>query len=272
MAGIIDNATDSSKVAVGTEAQRPTGSSGYVRYNSDIDIVEAWSADNSSWVAIGKMEGKPNGSSADQAAVSAQYLIDESLQSNNGYYWITGEESHDPRQYYCDISGNEAGAGYMRIDSAWASYYGGNACNSGYGTLSSNGIINASSNSGGGGSGAHGGCGATVTTPFYARYFKVTNVSFTPNGNWGGVPFPNPTFKVITAGNLSGGYGSYYYPGWDPEGSGISYGVSVTANGGLSEGDTFDLGSYAADRRVHFGVGAYSGGLNRPCEMKIWFK
>jgi hypothetical protein len=270
MPGVIDNSNDATKWAVGTEAQRPTGSAGHVRYNTDTDIIEAWSTSNSSWVALGKMEGKPNGSSADQAATSAQYLVDEQLQSNNGYYWITGEETHDPRQYYCDITGNEAGAGYMRVDSAWAQYYGGDGCNSGYGTLSSNGIINASSNSGGGGSGSHGGCGVFVNTPFYARYFKVTNVSFTPNGNWAGPQFPNPYFSIMDAANTSqlNDFTDYHYPGWSPQRT-VEYGIYNTE--GLGQNWTYDMSNYKS-RYVHFGVGAYSGGLNRPCEMKIWFK
>jgi hypothetical protein len=267
--GLRDENTDYTIFATGTEAQRPqTPEAGMIRHNTDEDALETYNG--TSWEIIGDQERRIDGSASDRASFSAQRLIDDGYGNTNGYYWITFNGTEEPKQIYCDVTGNEAGSGYMRIDSAWAQYYSGDACNSGYGTVGNDGLMKVSANSGGGGSGSHGGCGIFVNTPFYARYFKVNNVSFTPNGNWGGPQFPNPYFSVMDAENTSTltNFTDYYYPGWNPERT-AEYGIYNAQ--GLGQNWTYDMGDDKF-RYMHFGVGAFSGGFNRPCEMKVWFK
>jgi hypothetical protein len=273
MVGISDQSTDGTKVAAGTDAQRPQSpQAGMIRHNTEASALETY--DGTQWVVVSQQpDGRIlTGATEEQAAPSAQYLIDNSAQTTNGFYWIEDESGQNPaRQVYCDIQGTEAGTGYMRIDSTWASYYGGAACNSGTGQVDANGTLTISVNSGGGGSGAHGGCGVSVYTPYYARYMNLTNRSFTPNGNWGGVPFPNPSWQVNNTGEgndqiyspiSSGGT----YPGWGPS----SGGPSEFSQNSPPSGER-DFGEYA-NRIMHFGGGGYSGGFGRPCSAKFWFK
>jgi hypothetical protein len=195
--GLSDQSTDASKVGVGNDAQRPQSpQAGTIRHNTDAEALETY--DGTQWVLVSQQpDGRVlSGDSVDQAAPSAQYLIDNNAQTTNGFYWIEDESGQNPaRQVYCDLQGTEAGSGYMRIDSTWASYYGGDGCNSGTGQIDSNGTLTVSCNTGG------------------------------------------PS----------------------------EYQASTPGSGEI------DLGEY--DNRVmHFGVGGYYGGFNRPCAAKFWFK
>ena len=54
------------QVPVGTTAQRPTGASGKLRYNSDTSSYEGYNSTNGTWTSIG---GGATGGGADQVFV-----------------------------------------------------------------------------------------------------------------------------------------------------------------------------------------------------------
>jgi hypothetical protein len=207
-----------------------------------------------------------DGSTSDLAVQNTSDLV--SLGLSNDFYYV--DDGRQIRQYYVDISGAESGeAGFMRVDSTWATYYNGGACINGGGTISANGIILANTDNGGGGSSVHGGCGVTTNVPFRATAIRLTDISYTSNGNWGGVNFPDPHFYILNAdsGTLAGNYYGSTYPGWGPDGFSGSSLINQTRP---SAGKQNLGGDYFV--HSHLGVGSYSSGTNRPCQHRLWFK
>jgi hypothetical protein len=205
-----------------------------------------------------------DGTEESRAVTSTSQLI--ALNQPNGFYYVN--DGRQTRRYYVDCNGTESGeAGFMRVDSTWATYYNGGACINGGGTISANGIILANTDNGGGGSGVHGGCGVTTNVPFRATAIRLTDISYTGNGNWGGVNFPDPHFFIVDAdtGTLSGNYYGGTYPGW---GIGFS-GNNLISQRRPSAGKQNLGGDYFV--HTHLGVGSYTGGVNRPCQHRLWF-
>jgi hypothetical protein len=206
-----------------------------------------------------------DGTTEARAVTDTSQLI--ALSQPNGFYYVN--DGRQTRRYYVDCTGAESGeAGFMRVDSTWATYYNGGACINGGGTISANGIILANTNNGGGGPSTHGGCGVTTNVPFRATKIRLTDISYTGNGNWGGVNFPDPHFFIVNAdtGTLSGNYYGDTYPGW---GIGFS-GDNLISQRRPSAGTQNLGGDYFV--HTHLGVGSYSGGTNRPCQHRLWFK
>jgi hypothetical protein len=77
--------TDAIALPVGTDAQRPTPQAGYIRYNSNNDIIEAYTV-SSGWQAIGPSGGffRGNfGSVGSANSVQNLFRINANTQSNN---------------------------------------------------------------------------------------------------------------------------------------------------------------------------------------------
>jgi len=106
--------TDAVSLPKGTTAQRPTGATGYFRFNTTYGTPEFFTG--SSWSAIGLKDG----SSFANAATSAVALYDLGIRGK-GLYWITKADG-TPIQVYCDldtISPSDGKAGWMLVGS-WA--------------------------------------------------------------------------------------------------------------------------------------------------------
>jgi hypothetical protein len=253
---------DSSGVLSGTPSVGDSYNAAGVVHNFIIEASDGTKAVPRTFSILRKWK---DGSTSDLAVQNTSELV--SLGLSNDFYYV--DDGRQIRRYYVDCAGSESGeAGFMRVDSTWATYYNGGACINGGGTISANGIILANTNNGGGGSGSHGGCGVTTNVPFRATAIRLTDISYTSNGNWGGVNFPNPHFFIVNAdtGTLSGNYYGGTYPGWGIEFSGTSLINQQRPSAGKQNlgGDYFV--------HSHLGVGSYSAGTNRPCQHRLWFK
>ena len=106
--------TDAVSLPKGTTAQRPTGATGYFRFNTTFGTPEFFTG--SAWSAIGLKDG----SSFASAATSAVALYDLGIRGK-GLFWITKADG-TPIQVYCDldtISPSDGKAGWMLVGS-WA--------------------------------------------------------------------------------------------------------------------------------------------------------
>ena len=93
------------KLPTGTTAQRPTGSNGMLRYNTDIGFVEAYQ--QGSWNAIGITY---NGASASTAFRNYADMLNQSV---SGTYWVKTGNMASAQQYYVDYHTN--GSAWIRL-------------------------------------------------------------------------------------------------------------------------------------------------------------
>lgn len=242
------------------------------------------------------------GSTASDPFTSFSQVASAGL-SNGYYYYNDGQRT---RQYYFDVDGTENGVGsgaWARIDATWATLGGeGGEPAPGYPQFDSDGTIGIAclNNNGGTFSANHGGARTSSNTPFRAKAMAFSNMSFTSNGSWGGVTFPNARLHIqddavqtftMTNPNAS------YYPGWYPD---TRWGDTLVWNGtgnlaylrqdgtvptsttsfptdgsiGFAQGIKYNLASSAHNKDLiwSLGVGSYSAGENRPVSMKMWFQ
>jgi hypothetical protein len=110
--------TDAIALPKGTTAQRPTGATGYFRYNSSIGtgVIEFYNA--SAWLTLSVAA---DGSSASQAGNSAQTIKNLTGTTTSGYYWIT--VGGTATQVWCDMSGATAWMLLMRLSSGGNVFY-----------------------------------------------------------------------------------------------------------------------------------------------------
>lgn len=220
----------------------------------------------------------------------------------NGYYYYN--DGVRTREYYFDVSGTENGVGsgaWARIDATWAtlSLPAGEPY-SGYPIFNNDGTAAIACANPGGYSNNHGGARVASNTPFRAKAMAFSDMSFTSNGTWGGVTFPNARFHIQDDAVQTFAMtnpGADHYPGWSPQastGDTLNYNgagdvaflrqtgtvptstTSFSTDGsiGFAQGIKYNLASSAHTKDLiwSLGVGSYLDGQNRPVSMKMWFQ
>lgn len=114
--------TDAIRLPVGNTAQRPTGNTGLLRYNTDVQAPEFYSGGQSAWVSLGALDG----SSYAAAAPSATFIKNLGI-SASGVYWIKTPNMATPVQVYCDLSYDSGG--YMLLAYGYVSSTGDDSAN-----------------------------------------------------------------------------------------------------------------------------------------------
>lgn len=221
---------------------------------------------------------------------------------DNGYYYYN--DGVRTREYYFDVSGTENGVGsgaWARIDATWAtlSLPAGEPY-SGYPIFNNDGTAAIACANAGGYSSNHGGARVASNTPFRAKAMAFSDMSFTSNGTWGGVTFPNARLHIqddaVQTFAMTNPSASHY-PGWYPstgwgdtlnwngagnvaylrqDGSVPTSTTSFSTDGtkGFAQGIKYNLASSAHNKDLiwSLGVGSYLDGQNRPVSMKMWFQ
>ena len=95
----------------GNTAQRPSGVTGYLRFNTILNQPEVWNGTLWSPISINSADG----SSSNYSAASAQAIKNLTGTTTSGYYWIT--VGGTPTQVWCDMSGSTAWMLLMRLSS-----------------------------------------------------------------------------------------------------------------------------------------------------------
>jgi hypothetical protein len=100
----------------GNTAQRPSGTTGYLRYNTTLNQPEVWNGTLWTPVSINNADG----SSSTYSAVSAQAIKNLTGTTTSGYYWIT--VGGTPTQVWCDMSSSTAWMLLMRLSSGGSTF------------------------------------------------------------------------------------------------------------------------------------------------------
>ena len=93
-----------------TTSTRPTAEVGAIGFNTTLEVLEIYVEVNGSneWYALSK--AAPDGSSADQAAVSGYQLLQDYPGTSAGLHWIRSASMPNALQMYIDVT--EDGGGY----------------------------------------------------------------------------------------------------------------------------------------------------------------
>lgn len=119
----IDQGTNYLQLPSGTTAQRPTGTAGYIRYNSTKQTIEFYTPALVDWVGFNEMYRRGDGTTSIAPAPSGYYIAQYYPSYSSGTYYIRPAGSTTVYSMYVDMSADGGGYDYYACTGCTATSY-----------------------------------------------------------------------------------------------------------------------------------------------------